>query len=235
MRCRGVLVTAPARTICDLARNGSFEQAVVSADAALRAGFPRQLLVDAGKRCASWPGGRAAIRVVEFADERTETPLESLNRIAYAEQGLPAPLTQVSVFDPDGRFVARVDFLFEQQRTVGEADGLVKYRTGIEQIDRRSEENALVLEKGRETRLRACGLEVIRNGWDEAYRDHATLAARVRQHFAFAERYPPVPGVRFVQEPLRRRPLRLATAVTPASLTLLSSEPPVDGRATTTA
>lgn len=205
MRCRGVLVTAPARTICDLARTGSFREGVVAADAALHAGLPRQELVDAARRCARWPGGRTAMRVALFADERAETPLESLNRVAYLEEGLPTPRSQIDVYDPDGVWVARVDFLFEAQRTVGEADGLTKYRLQTGQPVPAWVSDALVLEKNREQRLRVCGLEVVRNGWDDAFRDQRALAERVRTHFGFAARYPAVAGVRFAENPVRRR------------------------------
>jgi hypothetical protein len=205
MSCRGVLVTTPARTVCDLARTRGLRTGVVAADAALHAGLPRADLEAAARRCAGWPGARTARAVVQFADERAESPLESLTRVGYAEQGLPAPRTQVDVHDRQG-WVARVDFLFEQQRTVGEADGLAKYRvTGSLPA---WADDALVREKQREERLRLCGLEVVRNDWDVALRRPAELGERVRRHFAFAARAELQPGVRFVEAPVRRdRPL----------------------------
>ena len=106
---------------------------------------------------------------------------------------LPAPETQVEVWR-DGRFVALVDFLFREQRTVGEADGMGKYdRPG-----------ALRAEKLREEDLRRCGLEVVRNTWDEVWHasGRAELAQRVREAFGYAERRPLAPGVTFRLPPL---------------------------------
>lgn len=201
VECRGVLVTAPARTVCDLARTLGFRAGVAAADAALHAGLPRGELEQAATRCAGWPGARTARAVIAFADERAESPLESLTRVAYAEQGLPAPRTQVDVLQ-GSLWLARVDFLFEQQRTVGEADGLAKYRLAG-QVPAWADD-ALVREKQREERLRQCGLEVVRNDWDTALRRPADLADRVRLHFSFAERSDLAPRVRFEQRPVRR-------------------------------
>jgi len=203
--CRGVVVTSPARTVCDLARTSPFREGVIAADAVLHAGLPRQELEAMAKRCAAWPGARRMLRVVAFADERAESPLESLDRVAFAEHGLPVPLTQVDVYAPSGDWLARTDFLFEAERTAVEPDGMAKYRLVRGQPLPAWAEDALVREKQRESGLRRCGLEVVRNDWDEAFRRPQDLAARVRQQFGFAARFPPVPGVRFVQAPVRRR------------------------------
>lgn len=134
-----------------------------------------------------------------FADGRADGPLESITRVAYDEQGLPAPETQIEVRAPDGTFLGIVDFLWREQRVVGEADGLGKYDRPL----------ALQKEKMREEGLRACGLEVVRNVWDDVWTPagRVALALRVRQAFAFAADKPAVPGVRFrapsLQELLR--------------------------------
>lgn len=205
--CRGVLVTVPARTVVDIARNRPFREAVVTADAALHAGLPRADLEAQLRRCSGWPGAQAAARVVAFADERAESPLESLDRVAFARAGLPAPLSQVDVSGPRGDWLARVDFLFRAERTVVEADGLAKYRRSPNVPVPAWVDDALVKEKQRELGLRSVGLEVVRNGWDEALHRPAQLGERVRQHMWLAARYPEVPGVRFVQRPVRRAPL----------------------------
>lgn len=205
LECRGVLVTSPARTVVDIARTRPFREAVVVADAVLHAGLPRDELERALQRSARWPGAVAARRVIDFADERAESPLESLDRVAFADGGLPAPRTQVDIYGPRGDWLARTDFLFEAERTVVESDGLAKYRGDPETPLPSWADDALVKEKERESGLRACGLEVARNGWDIAFHRPADLCQLVRQHFGFAARYPPVPGVRFVNAPVRRR------------------------------
>ena len=196
----GVPVTSVPRTVCDVGRTASFREGLVPADAALRAGLdPAELQAEA-RRCSGWPGARTAAAVAAFADGRAETPLESLTRAAYAEQGLPAPETQVELYAPDGSFVALVDFLWREQRTVGEADGLGKYdQPGV---GRR--------EKQRELAILRCGFEVVPNGWDDAWLTgpRQVLAEHVRETFDVAARRPAVAGVS-VRRPgldeLRRR------------------------------
>lgn len=109
--------------------------------------------------------------------------------MAYATGGLPLPETQVEVRAPDGTFLGLVDFLWRDQRVVGEADGLGKYDAPL----------ALRKEKLREEGLRACGLEVVRSVWDDVWTAPASARtiARVRQAFAFAGPRPLVPGVSF--------------------------------------
>ena len=69
----GVACTCLARTVVDLAREAPFEQAVISADAALRAGLERPALDTALRRARGWPGVPAARRAVAFADGRSES------------------------------------------------------------------------------------------------------------------------------------------------------------------
>lgn len=183
---RGVPVTSLARTASDVARTCSFRDAVVVADAVLRRGAE---LGSAAAQAQSWPGGRQALRVAAFADGRADGPLESITRVAYADGGLPPPETQVEVRSPEGTFLGLVDFLWREQRVVGEADGLEKY----------DEPLALRKEKLREEGLRACGLEVVRSGWDDVWTapGRTRTVARVRQAFALAGDRPLAPGVTF--------------------------------------
>lgn len=184
----GVPVTSVARTVCDVARQTDVRHGLVTADAALRAGLDSDALRAEAACCSGWPGSRRAAEVAAAADGRAETPLESITRWACAEQGLPAPETQVEVWAPDGSLVGLVDFLWRAERTIGEADGLAKY-------DR---DGALRAEKLREQQLRSCGYDVVRSTWDDVWlpggrRAHAE---RVRQAFAWTAGRPVVPGVR---------------------------------------
>ncbi|MCW2713222.1 MAG: Transcriptional regulator, AbiEi antitoxin, Type system [Frankiales bacterium] len=185
----GIPVTSLARTAVDVARRADFRSGVVTADGALRAGLHREELGAVAHACRGWPGGARAVRAAAFADERAETPLESITRVAYHWEGLPPPETQVEVRDPRGRLVALVDFLWRAQRTVGEADGLMKY-DGYGVLRR---------EKLREEDVRRWGLEVVRNVWDDVWAapGRRELARRVRQAFELSAVRPPVPGVHF--------------------------------------
>jgi len=156
-----VVATGAARTVVDLARRAPFEAALVAAESALNLGLTTlaelgDVLVD----CSDWPGARRARRVAEFASPYSESPGETLGRIAFEVLGVPQPEQQVSIFDERG-FVARCDYLWQEHHTVGEFDGKVKYTSG------RVGDDTLVREKAREDRLREAGLEVFRIGWSE--------------------------------------------------------------------
>jgi hypothetical protein len=171
--------TSAARTIVDLAREHGVEQAVVTADAALRRGFTtRADLEGCLARCVGWPGIRRACTAVTLVDGRAESPLESVSRLRLAGEGLPAPLVQADIFDASGTWLARTDMYWEQFGVAGEADGRLKYH-----------DEALWDEKLRQERLEDAGLVIVR--WGHAdLADPTRLAARIRAAFARAARRP---------------------------------------------
>jgi len=127
VRSRGVLLTSPARTVVDLAREVTFREAVVVADSALHYGSTyrsglRGVLLD----CRGWPGVERGSRVVDFADKRAESVLESVARVVFHEAGLPRPRLQVLIGDSRSP-LAEADFYWPEHRTIGLADGRVKY------------------------------------------------------------------------------------------------------------
>lgn len=153
----GVLVTTAARTVVDLARTSSLVVGVVAADSALQS----KLMTKADMRsvlaaCARWPGIRMARQVVEFSDARSESVLESVARVTFHEHGLPPPDLQVWVGD-DGEAIGRADFLWREYRTIGEADGAVKY----------ADKSRAVAQLRRDARLRKAGFEVVHFTWPE--------------------------------------------------------------------
>jgi hypothetical protein len=175
----GVPITAAARTVVDLAGELPFKDAVVLADSALRLGRAsmrqlREVLHD----CSGWPGTRAAQEVVAFADKKSGSVLESVSRVGFREQGLPAPQTQVAIGDEWEQY-GEVDFLWDEFNVIGEADGLAKY----EPDGRRSTRDKIKAEKRREERLLDAGYEIVRWGWEDAT-DPPRLARRLRAAFA---------------------------------------------------
>lgn len=175
----GVPVTSAARTVVDLARTQSFREGVVVADSAMHQGLvTADQLRDVIEDCAAWSGIARARRVVDFADPRAESVLESVSRVAMHEQNLPAPRTQVTLGDVSGPR-CRVDFLWDDVRVVGEADGLGKY----EPDGGRSARDILRAEKRPEEWLADAGYEVVRWGWEDA-NDAPRLAQRMRAAFA---------------------------------------------------
>jgi hypothetical protein len=176
-------VTSLARTVLDLARTWPMTQAVAAGDRALMLGLTRAEL-DAGLVAMErWPGVRAARRVVEFLDVRSESVGESVSRVRLMEEGLPAPEPQHEIFGPDGQFMARVDFYWNEQRTVGEFDGKIKYGRLLKPGQRI--EDVIFDEKLREDAVRDLGLQVVRWIWPDLYRT-GVLRGRVLRAFARA-------------------------------------------------
>lgn len=180
----GVLATTLPRTVVDHARSVPFAAGVVTADAALRTGgIDRAELTELLGWQSDWPGSRAAGRVVVFADGRSESVGESRGRVHIHTAGLPRPDLQVEIRDDNGMFVARVDFLFDAQRTIGEFDGRMKYRVANAG---QALEDVLWQEKRREDALRALGYEVVRFTWDDLERAPEHIRRRFLAAFARA-------------------------------------------------
>jgi hypothetical protein len=165
----GLLVTTAARTVIDLARTTPFREAVVAADSALQAELTTkgELLTVAGG-CRQWPGIQQARRVIEFSDERAESPLESCARVAFAEAGLEPPELQVTVHGPDWSY--RVDLCWPKHRVIAEADGLAKYN-GRKDLARQFERDRL---------LRDVGYQVIHFTWHELMNTPEVVIGRIR-------------------------------------------------------
>lgn len=152
-----VPVTSVARTVVDLARSTSFRAGVVVADCALHSGkTSKDELGAIIESCYRWPGIERARRVVEFSDPLSESPFESISRVAFSDWGLPAPELQVWV-GGDGRQIGRADFFWSQHRTIAEADGAVKY------ADPDRARRQLL----RDAELRDAGFEVVHFTWHE--------------------------------------------------------------------
>jgi very-short-patch-repair endonuclease len=166
---RGIRCTSPARTILDLSRHLGFADAVAMTDLALRLKLtdPRELDLLL-TNYSSWPGALKARRVLDFASDLAESPLESYSRALFHQHELPQPELQV-VIHIDGLIVARLDFLWAASRTIGEADGQMKY----------DDVNVLWAEKRREDLLRGEGFEFVRWGWDDVFQTPRLLIAKV--------------------------------------------------------
>lgn len=168
-----VCVTIPTRTVLDTARIAGVEAGVVAADSALRIGaVTKAALEDELLVCKRWPGRRAAEKMIAEADGRAETPLESVSRFRLVRLGIPRPELQVEVRIASG-LLYRFDFLWGEQRTVGESDGMTKY----------ADAETLRAEKRRQLHVEDSELEVVRWCWDEIWQTPAVVAARVFRGF----------------------------------------------------
>ena len=177
----GVPVTSLARTVLDLCRTVPIEQAVAAGDRALAFGLVRAVLENRLAEMARWPGTRQARRAVALLDPRSESAGESVSRVRLHEEGLPAPEPQHEIYGDDGRFVARVDFCWKEQRTIGEFDGKIKYGRLLK--PGQSIEDVLFEEKRREDALRDLGWQIVRWLWADLYRP-GVIRDRVLRAFA---------------------------------------------------
>ena len=170
---RGLPVTSVTRTVVDLARASSFRAGVVAADSALRSKHVSKADLDSClTTCAGWPGIQNARRVAAFADARSESVLESISRVAFHERGLPPPELQAWVGDED-EIIGRADFLWRAYRTVGEADGAVKY----------ADPARALAQLKRDARLRTAGFEVVHFTWQDITRTPDEVMAWIKTAF----------------------------------------------------
>ena len=173
----GARVTSVDRTLIDLARRLPYVDGVVMTDAALHGERTHDArLREVLAACRLWPGGGRAARVIEFAEPLTESPLESRSRVFFEARGMEPPEVQVRI-GPD-----RVDFYWKRHRTIGEADGLLKYR--LDGLQPRPD--ALIVEKLRQERLEDMGLRVVRWTWRQLHHDPDGLEARIRRAWQWA-------------------------------------------------
>ena len=181
----GVMVTSLARTVADLARTLPYPQAVAIGDHALARGLEPTVLAAAVESAASWAGAAQARRVAGFVDGRSESVGESYSRVGFDRDGVPAPVVQLEVFDRRGALIGRTDFGWPTYRTLGEFDGMAKYR----RLRRAGEtvEDTVTREKLREDALRALGWQVVRWTWADLFRP-GVVADRLRQAFDRAGR-----------------------------------------------
>lgn len=166
-------MTSVARTVVDLARSTSFRSGVVAADSALyRRKMSRAELDAVIAACRRWPGIDRARRVAAFCDEKSESPFESVARVAFHEFGLPRPELQVWVGGDHGP-IGRADFLWRQQRTIAEAGGALKY----------ADPDRARQQLHRDADLRDAGFEVVHFSWRELTSSPGQVICRIRAAF----------------------------------------------------
>lgn len=167
-RANGMLVTAPARTWVDLSQTFTVRELVALGDAIIHWRSRRSTL-DELRASGCAPGTRGAARArhaLGLMHERSESPPESLLRVILAEAGLPPPDVNVDLRGPDGRFLARPDLRFPEQRVI------VEYEGDHHRVDRAQWHRDLV----RTTGLQAVGEEVVRVGSAHLHAEKSLVA-----------------------------------------------------------
>jgi hypothetical protein len=109
--------------------------------------------------------------------------VQASQRAGTAHGGLARPEPQREIFGPDERLIARVDFYWEEQRTIGEFDGKIKYGRLLKPGKRI--EDVIFEEKVRDDALPDLGLQVVRWLWSDLY-GAGVLRERVLRAFARA-------------------------------------------------
>ena len=174
----GIPVTSVERTVVDLARTLPFAAGVVTADSAL---FQEKTTASRLYRvvadCARWPGIVRAREVVAFCHPGAESPLESISRVAFRDGGLPPPVLQAWVIASRGP-VGRVDFLWDDHRTIAEADGAMKY----------ADPSRARQQLRRDTELRQAGYEVVHFTWRDINTRPDYVIAQIREAFSRSAR-----------------------------------------------
>lgn len=167
-----ISITSVARSCLDFTRECGLDAGLVATDAALHNRLCSLADLEAvySASCKGRAGLSSGRTLLDLADGRSESPLESISRLAMIA-ATPAPQTQVNLHSPNGQFLARVDFYWKALGVVGEADGKGKYA-----------QDELWKEKLRQDRLADHGLVMVRWGWSEARRP-ALLQAKLQQAF----------------------------------------------------
>ncbi|WP_277831724.1 hypothetical protein [Speluncibacter jeojiensis] len=185
----GLRVTTPARTLADLSRTLSFEQAVVVGDSALhRTKLTKDEARQALRARPRRPGNVRAARAIEFLDDRSEGVGESRSRVRLHLSGITDLELQQNFLSPDGIYLGRTDFFDPTHGVIGEFDGKVKYGKYLK--PGQDPGDAVFLEKQREDALRDAGFEVVRWIWRELD-DMAAVALRFRRARARAHAHRP--------------------------------------------
>ena len=172
----GIPVTSVARTVMDIARTTGFMEGVVAADSALHihAAVKVEFAIVL-EECAQWRGIVRARQVLDFADGRAESALESVARVRFAQFRIPPPALQVNVRGAQG-FIGRADFCWHEYRTIGEADGALKYE------DQGRERARAQL--ARDEKFHDAGWGTFHFTWRDIYHEPTPTIDRLRRTFA---------------------------------------------------
>ena len=169
---RGLPTTSALRTVVDLVSRESLTEGVVAADLFAHTGSVK---LEALRRyTAAHPGAKGTARlnrVIDLADPRAESPMESRLRILLVGAGLPTPDVNSSIEDEKGQFVARPDLLYRAQRLAIEFDG-------------GNHRDRLVDDNRRQNRLIQAGYRLLRFTAVDVYGAPEIVVLRVRDCLA---------------------------------------------------
>jgi hypothetical protein len=123
-KIHGRLVTSPAWTAVEIARTLRRPRALAILDAAVHAECCTP--ADLSAAVAEQKGRRGIVHVrelVQLADGRAESPMESEARLVFIDGGLPLPDLQYEIIDRHGK-LWRVDFAWPDDKVLAEYDSV---------------------------------------------------------------------------------------------------------------
>ncbi|MGW1994705.1 hypothetical protein [Embleya sp. NPDC001921] len=170
----GFAVTTPVRTLADLVPTLPPEEGLAVLDSALHLGLVEAAELEAVERAAAGRPGAGRVRpLLEIADARAESPLESRVRLDCVRGGVAPDELQHEVALPGGGR-ARVDlaWLTGLRPIFAEADG----------ADVHSRPDALFRDRSRANELALVGALVLRFTWHDTLR-RGRVAGVVRRAF----------------------------------------------------
>jgi hypothetical protein len=169
-RIKGRLATAPAWTAVELARTLRRPRALGVLDAALRCKCCTR--DDLSNVIREQKGRRGIVKIreiVEYADGRAESPMESEARLVFIDGGLPMPELQYEITDRHGK-LWRVDFAWPDAMLVAEYDS----------VEWHADPDAFKHDRLKQARLRECGWLSDSMTVDDIRRYPTELVARLR-------------------------------------------------------
>jgi hypothetical protein len=171
-RVQGRLATVPAWTAVEVARTLRRPRALATLDAALHVGACT--VADLGDMVREQKGRRGIVRVrelLEYADGRAESPMESEARLVFIDGGLPTPELQYEIIDRCGD-LWRVDFAWPDAELVAEYDSMQWHASP----------EALRHDRMKMARLQECGLTVVPIVIDDVRHRPWDLVGRIFNH-----------------------------------------------------
>jgi very-short-patch-repair endonuclease len=120
---RGLRASAMNRTLRDLCLRLPALDALIAIDMAVHLGLTDA--GDLGRHANAAQGGAGAhkLRTLASLTAAAESPMETRLRWLLIQAGLPCPLVQINLRDPQQRFLGRADLYYDQARLILEYDG----------------------------------------------------------------------------------------------------------------
>lgn len=170
----GRLATAPAWTAVEVARQLRRPRALAALDAVLHT--MRSTAADLESAVREQKGRRGIVQVrelLQYADGRAESGMESEARLVMIDYGVPLPELQYEIQGRDGE-IYRVDFAWPEQRVAAEYESIEWHAGRLE----------MIRDKKRYAGVQETGWTLIPIVVDDVRREPWRLADRINYHLS---------------------------------------------------